>query len=285
MSAAYSRTFQYTQALAPAGPGVGPDLHVSDVWLMAHDTVPALRSDLATVGAEVWWGAGWLGSATLYGRYTTGLTVPDPAPGVLSPTRPVFVAGQNQAGGLELSVRRLAGRVTGSLAYSEGVSEVWAAGWRYPSGAERRRAIDATAMVRLSPAVRAGAAFSAASGAPYTRFVLGPAPCDTLLVLCTDSLLVTNAVERPNAHRAPTYVTMDLLAEWSRSFSSWRLAAFVQLRNALNRRNAVTYVGSFESCTVDPRRAPDRRQVAPGVCDAFDRGLPLLPLVGVSVAF
>jgi hypothetical protein len=36
---------------------------------------------------------------------------------------------------------------------------------------------------------------------------------------------------------------------------------------------------------VDPALTPDRRQVRAGVCDVFDRGLPLLPLVGVSVEF
>jgi hypothetical protein len=282
VSASFARTYQYTQAVAPAGPAVGPDLHVSDVWLMADDTLPALRSDLATVGAEAWLGGGWLGSATVYGRHTTGMAVPDPRPGLLSESRPPFVRATGRAAGFELSARRLVGRVTGSIAYSEGLSELEAAGWTYPSSADRRRVLDLTALVRLSSSVRAGAAFTVASGAPYTRFLLGSVACDTTLVTCADTLFAATAVEEPNANRTPPYLGVDLLGEWRHAFRSWTLSAFVQLRNALNRTNAVTYVGSFENCA---ENTPRRRPAGDGVCDGFDRGLPLLPLVGVSVRF
>lgn len=282
LSAAAARTYQYTQALAPAGPAVGPDLHVSDVWLMASDTLPALRSDLATLGAELWLGAGWLGSATLYGRRTTGIAVPDPRPGSLSPARPMFVTATGRATGLELAARRLAGRVTGSLAYSEGISELETVGWTYSSSADRRRVLDLTTLVRLSDDLRAGGALTAASGAPYTRFLLGSVACDTLLVTCSDTLFATTAVEAPNANRTAAYVGLDLLGEWRHAFRSWTITVFVQLRNVLNRANAVTYVGSFPDCGED---TPKRRPVGGGICDGFDRGLPLLPLVGVSVRF
>jgi hypothetical protein len=281
-SAAYARTYQYTQALAPAGPAVGPDLHVSDVWLMANDTLPALRSDLITLGAEAWLGAGWLGGATVYGRRTTGIAVADPRPGSLSPPRPLFVPATGRAAGFELTARRLMGRVTGSIAYSEGIAVLEAAGWTYPSSADRRRVLDVTALVRLTSNLRAGGALTAASGAPYTRFVLGSVPCDTTLALCADTLFATTAVQDPNANRTAAYVGLDLLGEWHHAFRSWAMTVFVQLRNVLNRANAVTYVGSFPNCT---ETSPTRRPVGGGVCDGFDRGLPLLPLVGVSVRF
>jgi hypothetical protein len=288
LSAAYARSYQYTQAIAPAGPGVGPDLHVSDVWLMAGDTVPALASDVATLGAEVWLSESWLGSATLYGRSVTGYAVPDPTPDSLRPGRPIYVNGSNRAGGLELSVRRLGGRVTGSWTYSEGVSQVSAAGFRYPSSAERRRVLNATGMVRIASAFRAGAAVTAASGAPYTRFILQTVSVDTTVIsdslIIIDTLSAAARVEAPNANRAPAYVTVDLFGEWTREFGAWSLSVFLQLRNALNRRNAVTYVGSYEPCPA-ASEGPDRRASPNGGCDLFDRGLPLLPLVGVSVSF
>jgi len=282
LSAAFARTYQYTQAVAPAGPAVGPDLHVSDVWLLADDTLPALRSDLATLGAEAWLGAGWLGSATIYGRRTTGMAVPDPTAGQLTAQRPAWVRAVGRAAGFELAARRVAGRVTGSVAYSEGISEVHAGTWTYPSLADRRRALDLTAVVRLGPGLRAGAAITAASGAPYTQFLLRSVVCDTLLPQCADSLFAATEVGEPNAGRTAAWVGADLFGEWRREYRSWTLSVFVQLRNALNRANAVTYVGSFENCAVDP---PRRRAAGGGVCDAFDRGLPLLPLVGVSVRF
>jgi Carboxypeptidase regulatory-like domain/TonB dependent receptor-like, beta-barrel len=283
LSAAVARTYQYTQTIAPAGPGVGPDLHVSDVWGMADDTVPALRSDLATLGAEAWLGPGWLGTLTVYGRRVTGVAVPDPEPGTDFRSRPLFVTATNRAAGVELSARRLMGRVTGSIAYSEGWSRIEAAGWAYPAGAERRRMLDLTGMVRIAQGWRAGAAFTAASGAPFTRFLLHTVVplCDSLS-FCGDTLYAAGAVEQPNVGRAPAYVTLDLLGEWRQAFGSWAMTVFVQVRNALNLRNAVTYVGSHDMCT---QPTGDQRQARPGVCDDFDHGLPLLPLVGVSVAF
>jgi hypothetical protein len=166
---------------------------------------------------------------------------------------------------------------------------VSAAGFTYPSGAERRRVLDATAMVRVSSALRAGAAFTAASGAPFTRFILEQVSVDSLMVgdslISIDTAFAAGRVEAPGAARAPAFVALDLFGEWRHAFRSWSVSVYVQLRNALNRRNAVTYVGSHEECTVDPAVTPDRRQVAPGLCDVFDRGLPVLPLVGVSVTF
>jgi hypothetical protein len=283
VSASYSRVYQYTQAIAPAGPAVGPDLHVSDVWLMADDTLPALRSDLGTLGVEAWLGPSWLGSATLYARRVTGVAVPDPTPG-LTGARPLFVQASNRATGIELSARRLTGRVTGTIAFSEGISRTEAAGWAYPASSERRHVLDLTGMVRIGQAWRAGAAFTAASGAPFTRFLLHASAvtaCDSTSV-CGDTLFTTSQTEVPNANRTPAYVTLDLIGEWRQSFGSWAMSVFVQLRNALDRRNAVTYVGSRDGC-VEP--TGNQRQPREGVCDNFDRGLPLLPLVGVSVSF
>ena len=112
VSAGYGRSYQYTQSVAPAGPGIGPDLHITELWLMANDTIPAIRSDIATVGVESWLNDAWLGSATIYGRLATGVTVPDPSPGQLDPDRYVYMPGTNRAAGIELSLRRLQGPVT-----------------------------------------------------------------------------------------------------------------------------------------------------------------------------
>ena len=285
VSASYARVYQYTQAIAPAGPAVGPDLHVSDVWLMADDTLPALRSDLGTVGLEAWLGPDWLGTATVYGRRVTGMAVPDPTPGSTT-TRPIFVQGMSRAAGIEVSARRLTGRVTGAIAYSEGIARTEAAGWAFPARSERRHVLDVTGMVRIGSAWRAGAAFTAASGAPFTRFLLHAAAvtaCDSTSTSCiADTLYTTSQVEEPDANRAPAYITLDLLGEWRQTFGSWAMSVFVQLRNALGRRNAVTYVGSRDACT---QPVGNQRQPREGVCDNFDRGLPFLPLVGVSVSF
>ena len=89
-TAALQRSWQYTQALAPAGPSVGPDLYVTDVWFLTGDTIPAVRSDIATLGAELWIGAGWTASLNLFARRATGVAEPEPEPGPLNNQRPIL---------------------------------------------------------------------------------------------------------------------------------------------------------------------------------------------------
>jgi hypothetical protein len=283
LSVGAGRSFQYTQALAPAGPGVGPELHLTDVWLMAGDTIPVIRSDVITAGVEQWLGGGWLAAMNLYGRRATGIAVPDPQPGSLTSDRAIFVPGTNTAGGMEFSLRRLAGRWTASLAYTLGSSRMRAGGWEFPASADRRDVVDATAAVRVLPSLRVGASFTAASGTPYTRVLVEEVACTGPAELCIggpDTLLTSEGIEAPNANRTRSYVGLNFLAEWWRQVGSSQLTVYVQLRNALNRRNAVTYLGSFDECG-----GTDDVLVAPTVCDRFDRGLPLFPFVGVSVSF
>jgi hypothetical protein len=286
-SAGWGRSFQYAQTIAPTGPRIGPDLHVTDVWLLASDSVPALRSDIATVGAEYWIADGWLGSLNVYDRHTTGATEPDPTPGnLLNTPRPPFVIASNGARGIELSLRRLVGRVTATLAYSHVRAESRGGGFRYASSSERRHVFDGTVLLRVAPRLVVGGAVTAASGAPFTRFyavLYQRVPCDTIGPSCLVPGKVPHFVEEPSSGRAPPYATMDLLAEWTWAHRGWDLSASLQLRNAFNWRNASTYSGSIQDCSIPA--GPGTVIPRPGICDRFDRGLPLLPLVGVRVAF
>lgn len=287
-NAALARSWQYTQALAPAGPSIGPDLYVTDVWLLAGDTIPAIRADIGTLGGEVWFGDGWIGSVHGYLRRSEGVAVPEPASGPLTAQRPVFVEAVNWARGVEVSVRRIVGSWTTSVAYSFSKSDLTsdaqtvALRYLYPSPADRQHALDATVMARLDHGVRLGAAATVASGAPFSRFLLGAA-CDSTQSGCSPADTAALFIEAPNAQRGPGYASLDLLADWSREGRRVEIGAFVQLRNVLLRSNAVTYTGSVEQCA--RARAPELVQVRPGVCDRFDRGIGLLPLVGVRVAF
>jgi hypothetical protein len=267
---------------------VGPDLYLTDVWLLAGDTIPALRADIATGGVEVQLGDVWVAAANAYLRHTTGMAVPEPGPGSLTASRPILVSAVNDARGVELSLRRLAGRWTFSGSYSYGISmltaksaqfPVW---YHYPSPADRRHVVDLTGMVRVSRALRIGAAATWASGAPFSRFFLGPAACDSGAT-CRIGDSTALEIESPNAVRGPSYAALDLLVDWSRSVGKVQIGAFAQLRNVLNRANAVTYTGSVDRCLTS--KPPTLVPVGGGVCDQFDRGVPLLPLVGIRVAF
>ena len=298
-TAAAARSFQYTQALAPAGPSVGPDLYVTDVWLLANDSIPAVRADIATLGAEAWLGRGWIAAINVFGRRATGVAVPEPDSGNVSPAfRPIFVPSENRADGIEVSARRILGRTTASLSYSLSRSAHYTDSrathnpqgkhFEYWSGSDRRHTLDASVMTRLGSSWRVGATFTAASGAPFTRFILD---CDPGDLGCSDS--TAQRVELPNAERAAGYKVLDLLVDWSKDVGRVRIGAYLQLRNALNFMNRVTYTGTLtcpNTSGIGPQ--PPGYDPAPGtdiegnpLCDRFDRGLPILPLGGIRIAF
>jgi TonB-dependent receptor-like protein/carboxypeptidase family protein len=279
VSTGYGRTYQYAQAVGPNGPGVGPELHLSDVWLVAGDTVPAIRADVATGGAEYSVGGDWVAGLDVYQRWATGVAVPDPTPGPFLPTRPLFVPAANDARGAEASVRKLAGRWTASASLAVSRSEVTARGYRYPAPNDRRRVLHATALVRARPGLRVGGALTAASGAAFTRFVGSIEAWQPTLV----PFATLPYAELPGSAKAPGYTTFDVLLDWDHAARGWTLEAYLQLRNALGATNAVTYAGSVEGCSGG--QPPTKVQVAPGVCDYYVRSVPRLPLVGVRVSF
>ncbi|HKI93657.1 MAG TPA: carboxypeptidase regulatory-like domain-containing protein [Gemmatimonadales bacterium] len=275
LSAAYGRSFQYVQSVAPAGAAIGPELHLTDVWLVAGDTTPAIRADVVTAGIEHWLGSDWLLRVTGYVRRATGLALPDPTAGLLAYNRPLYALGVNRARGVEAGLRRFAGAWAFGVSYTRAVSENEARGLVYPAATDRREILNATVSLRAGSAWRLGAALTLASGAPYTR------NGDTATV-CEPTFCSSIAIGPPNAERAPAYSTASVMAEWVSRHSGWELHAFFQLHNVLPGRNAVTYAGTV-SCTT--ARAPYRIDPATGTCDEFDRGLPVLPLAGVRVAF
>jgi hypothetical protein len=282
VSAGYSRSHQYTQAIAPAGPGIGPDLYLTDVWLLASDTVPAIKASVTTLGAEAWLAGNLLASATFYVRESSGITIPDPTPGSREFDRSLFVTAANRASGLELSLRRLSGPLTASLSYAFTNSYMNHGGVTFPSTHSRRHALDATATMRIASGLRLGGALAAASGARFTRVHMGPVGCVSGDLVCPDTLFTTVLIEDPGAAKAPPYASLDFMAEWSHDFPSWRISATVQIKNLLRRRNYMTYLGTFSGCTGS---SPTSRRIYEDVCDRFHRGLPFMPLVGVSVRF
>jgi len=266
LSAGAARTWQYAQSLAPAGVRQAT-LSSDDAWLVAGPTVPALRADIVTAGVEAWLGD-WRVTANGFGRKEIGATIPDPRPGLAFAPRPVFVTATRYARGIELSGRRVAPRWSAYASYSWASSQLEAEGLVFPSGADQRHILDASTLVRLAPALRAGAALTAAGGTPYTPIVQEQIGSDLVARLGD-----------PNSARGKAYASLDLLLDWSATLGGRDVGAWFQLENALGRDNGVTYVSSRPGCVLGwcgPRAILE---------NSYQRGLPRLPVLGVRARF
>ncbi|HZD06179.1 MAG TPA: hypothetical protein VE173_14810, partial [Longimicrobiales bacterium] len=235
-----------------------------------------LSSRIVTLGGEAWLGPAWLLSATVYHRSTRGLVLPDPTPGLVVQRSPL-VEGRVRARGVDVSLRRLAGRVTGSLAYSLGDARARGAGLDFPAPTDRRHVIDVTMETRLTRGLDLAAAWVLATGAPYTR---------TLERCVGEGCRPAALLDRPFGRRSPTYRSLDLVLDWTHRFGSWSVGGFLQARNVLGHDNAVTYTNTEESCIGGVFEN--------GVCsgggrpsskDAFTPGIPTIPLLGLRVTF
>jgi hypothetical protein len=283
LTAGMGRSYQYLQTLAPAGMRVGPGLAIGHVWMLAGEDAPAVQSDIISIGAERWLGTDVLASANLYVRRGTGIALVDPTPGPL-PETPRIVVGHNHARGIETSVRRLAGRLTWSAGYTYSLSEMEAAGLRFPATEDRRHAFDVTGTWHVPVRLFGGfleiaQAYSAASGAPYTRVHPGARVCEDEQDSCET---VPDVLDEPNASRTAWLLSLDQRIDWEREFSAWRLGFYLHHRAGLTSRNEVTYTVS--------RNGPCRRaSMDAPFCDArrdrFERDVPWDILAGVTVWF
>lgn len=271
LSAGVARVYQYAQTVAPGGVHLA-SLVSTDAWMLAGAGVPAIRSDLATAGLEAGLGPGRVASLNTFVRGATGVVLPNPEPGSVLARWPTLVAGRSTALGVEASVRQLTGPLTGSLAYSLTRSRVRAAGLEFRSAADRTHVLNATGMVRPLPGLRVGAAFTAATGVPFTRSISDPEECAAEPGCDPENLPWAGP---PNANRGPTYASLDLLVDWSTEMGGLQLGVYGQLRNVLGRENATVYAGGSGclavGCSIEELR------------NAYEQGVPRLPVIGVRV--
>ncbi|MGD2067281.1 MAG: TonB-dependent receptor [Gemmatimonadota bacterium] len=284
--AAVGRHVQYEQAVAAAGFIVGPDLVPTHLWLPSGSGVPALRSDVVTVGAEMWLSDGWLATVNAFGRWSAGHLTPAPdggfvragPPVVGSTVAPGWTVARGSALGLEIGARRLAGRWTGSLAYSLVRSRREAAGVTWRPAGDRTHAVDATLLVRATPSLRIGATFTATSRAPMTRFFSFGCPDDPY---CPEgagdgspedvAAPVIGFAEGAGGLEGPAYVSLDLHLEKTGHVVGLPFGFFAQIRNVLDRDNPSAYLGSYLPCSPDETCVPR---------DRFEGGMPRVPLIG-----
>ena len=270
LSAGLSRVYQYTQTIAPGGLYVA-SLATTDVWLLAGPDMPALRSDIATLGGELWLEPGRAVSVNAFARRSTGVAAPDPTPGRLH-DRPTFVVGGGRATGVEFSLRQITGPLTGTASYTLSRSVMDAAGREYPAASDRRHVFSATAMIRATPGIRTGAALTTATGVPFTRVVSTAEECSEVPGCDEDRL---PWIGEPNAALAPHYASLDLLLDWAGRWRGLEIGAYAQLRNALGRDNATIYTGDEPGCMPVGCGGDLRSE--------FERGVPRLPVLGFRV--
>lgn len=288
LGAGVGRSYQYVQSPVPLGLPLGlshaPLFPAGAFWMLAGDTVPALRSDAATVGGELWLDARHLLSLTVYARTADGVLVADPRPG-LATDRPLYVVGEERARGVEASARRLDGRLTGSISYALARATQDALGFHYGPASDRRHTLDLTGRYAVTTGLAAGSAFTYATGSPFTRVLVAEAEAP--------ASGVTLVRGEPNARRMPAYASLDLSLEFMKSFRSWGLGVFVQVRNVLNRTNTASYSDSSIRCSDDStgwterdgRIICDPSGDPPRLRDDFLPAMPRAPLVGLRIRF
>lgn len=283
ISATAARSYQYAQAIVPSGPGPHTVAVSHLFWAVAGPDVPALRADVATVGIERWLPGSLLASGTLYARSARGVLIPDPTQG-WSIARPLFVEAENLARGVEISVRKLVGWWTAAVGYSYTDSRIRHGEVRFAAPNARPHALDASLMMQVAGGFRAGAAYSAMSGAAFTRREGGLADCGAPLASGCRYMTYGHP---PGGERGPAYRGLDLLADWSTRYRGWEIGAYAQLSNALGNENPGAYQASGPDCLrAVVARCRDAGLIVTG--PAQDRYLPSMqriPAFGVRVGF
>jgi hypothetical protein len=239
---------------------------VPTLWLTSGGDVPVMSVDNAMAGIERWMGSGVLVAANAYARRTDGAITADPTPGTLV-QRPLFVSATETAHGIEVSARKLTGRMTGLIAYSYGKATMDAQGQVFPAPASRTHALDALAALRLG-AFSLGGAYTFTSGAPFTRILYGAPPIAER--------------EAPNAERLPAYASLDVFLDYTRQVHGASLAGFAGLQNALGRTNPTWYEVSGY-CEDGPYAATNAPQCRDH--DMLEAPVKLAPTLGLRILF
>jgi hypothetical protein len=272
LSVGVSRVHQYIQALPVALIGQGETLPTS--WLTSGGDVPVMSIDNVSTGLEQWISTSMLVAANVYVRHTSGAVNDDPTPGPLV-RRPLFVDATESAQGVEISARKLVGRLTGIVAYSYNNATTRAQGLSFPAPASRTNVFGASLAFHVA-SFNFGSRYTIASGAPYTRMVVNP----TIDTSGHARLVGPTVRGEPDAQRMPTYSSLDLSVDYVRAFGRTRLIAFAGAQNVLGRANATWYEATGY-CKDSQSRLVTGPQCRGN--DVFDTPVKLVPTLGVRL--
>ena len=186
--------------------------------------------------------------------------------------------GAGQAYGFDLLLKKRAGKHTGWLSFSTGLSERTIAGLNMDeSGRERpfKSKFDRRLGLNLIHSwsfarnwtLNCRAVYT--SGQPYTQ-VLGRGE----IVIPSGDRLYFEEKGPLNGVRLPSYQRLDMALQWQRIFRTWELKFYLQLINATNRENLFNY---YWTSGASDQQKPGRRK---GLSM-----LPVLPSLGLDFSF
>lgn len=219
------------------------------------------------------------------------------------PTDPIITTvpgneGRGRAYGFDLFVSRTTApadaRLRGWASYTWGRAEREAYGRRYPFEYDRRHALSAVVSYRLSRKWEVATTVRLASGFPRTlplglRVAGEEDAQDRDADGVTDEILpgrdqagrLVYAVDfggvgNLNTGRLPMFARVDARATWRPGGMASRWELYVEVINALNRKNAGT---------LDPRLEYDPTSDRPKIVEKRDQAIPLLPTLGLRWRF
>ncbi|HEX6369279.1 MAG TPA: TonB-dependent receptor [Longimicrobium sp.] len=263
----------------------------NDRWVLADRNVPPVVSDQVQVGLEKYWGDAWYASAEAYYRTYDGVTdfnvADDP-----NLTSDDLLQGEGDSYGLDLLVRRNAGRLTGWTTISllraertfpdplaqgiDGVPQTIT----FSPVFDRRVDVDLVLQYTLPGALETGLRWNYGSGTPYTR------PAAQVVGFETDVAdggyrLPRPQVEDPsvpyyvvpgdrNRERYPAYHRLDLTVRRPYVRRWGTFTPYLQVLNVYNQRNVLFYFFNYD------RTPPTRSGISM---------FPLLPSIGVEASF
>lgn len=263
-----------------------------DVWVLAGDRAPHVRSDQFQLGIEGYFREGWEASLEGYYRSFDGVTALNTADDPNDELDDI-VAGEGISYGADLMVRKDAGDVTGwitlSLLWADRSFEDLLSPLRprptitYAPIFDRRLDLDLVLQLPFWGGWDAGLRWNVGTGIPYTRAVGGFAFYRSRFAGEEGRLEWVGAegVNEPlsefavllghrNGERYPTYHRLDLSFRKLYEKSWGTITPNLSVLNLYNRKNVLFYFFNYD------RSPPTRTGVSM---------FPLLPTIGVEVTF
>jgi hypothetical protein len=229
LSAGISRNYQDAQEV----PFTNPLSSTSrGFWFLSGGAFPTIRADQMSLGIDRWFGSTFVFDVNAFVRRLNDVAArPFPLSDVSPRGVPHF--SRVDAQGVEFSLRKLAGPITGSIGYTLARSTELIEQQTYDASGDRRHELDATGMWRAGH-YRLGTAFTYMTGAPYTRLFIGRG-----IYVQPDSVVWTSfsRAGARNAQRLPGFASLDLFAERTGAIRGVTVTPYIGIQNALDNMN------------------------------------------------